>query len=137
MNDLPPDFVKSLESLAKWADFQRKSNRWILGLVIPLAILAIGIGIWVETRKGGEESPSWRTVSTLVRNGDLDQALEIGRSLIHESPLDYKGHFQIGEIYIMMGQDDEALESFRRAYEVFPIPMYETAIEAMQKKRER
>jgi len=76
---------------------------------------------------------NWYDVTSAVRKNELDKALALADELLERNPRDFDGYYRRGEILVMLDKQTEALESFRQAARIFPLPKYKAAVEALTK----
>lgn len=136
------DLLATLNKIAAWADYQKKMAKWSLIGVIPFLMILFGGAIYLESyfKKStadisppGGVSHEWYDVSRAERKGDYEKALYIANELLERTPLDFDGHYRVGEILLKLGDKERAIISFKRAEEIFPIPRHRNAIEALSK----
>ncbi|WP_442509122.1 tetratricopeptide repeat protein [Novipirellula sp. SH528] len=75
--------------------------------------------------KTPNHSDSWRSLGRLQNTlGDPDSALVSTRRAIELDPFNAAAHFDLGQLLLSKGQNDEALSHFDRVYEIAPASSY-------------
>jgi len=138
MTDHPQELLATLKKISEWADLQKKVTKWSLLSLIPLGIILIATSLYfdrtIKEISSDESKPAeWYDVTLAERKGDLGKALSIADELLARTPLDFEGHYRKGELLLELGRRDAALESFKKAKEIFPIPKHNDAVEALDK----
>ena len=138
MNDNSNEINDVIKKIGSWMDLQRKITKWTFYIIIPLMIFCIGIPVYFETKLKNAKShhddiKDWYDVNNATRKGELEKALQTANELLTRTPLDFEGHYKKGEILLMMGNRKGAKESFQMAFNIFPMPKYETAIHALSR----
>lgn len=133
------DLNDSIKKIAEWADLQRKLTKWGYLAIIPFLLLAVGVSIYFESKikniaTESESKKDWYHVISASRKGELSKAIQIADELLILSPNDFEGHYKKGEILLMLGQRQEAKQCFQTAFEIFPIPKYRIAVEALSQE---
>lgn len=130
-----PEFVDAVKKIAAWADWQRKSTRWI-GAIFAVAAVAVGASSYffkrqVESLATPRETRTWYDATSAARSGNIKRAVEIADELLTANPRDFEGHYRKGEILLMAGERKKALSSFEAAANIFPIEKYTSAVDAV------
>lgn len=140
MSDNPSNLEEAILDLADWSRHQRKVSKRALWIVLPISVIGIAIvsfaawSDWQSKKKTEAVTPTWFQVYKATDRGELSQALEYSESLVEKNPSDFEGLFKMGKIHLKMGHDSDALECFKKAYEIFPQSCYMEAIEALETK---
>ncbi|HWL53011.1 MAG TPA: hypothetical protein VNQ90_11285 [Chthoniobacteraceae bacterium] len=141
MPDRSDEILATLKKIEAWTDLQRKIIRWSLWSTLPFVLVMIAFPFLAsrylnQTLKSHSEAASkeydWYDVSHASRKGDLHKALSMADELLSRHPRDFNGHYQRGEILLMLDERPEALKSFRKAAEIFPLPKYQSAVKALE-----
>lgn len=82
------------------------------------------------------EAATWTRVNSLLDRGDLNEALAVVARLEAKAPTDYNVPVQRGVIFLRMQNYEQALQEFKKAYDIVPdekvaehIKMVATAME--------
>jgi hypothetical protein len=142
---LPPnqnqDILTELRKISAWAEMQRKMTKGsliVLAIIIPVLI---GIGFWMEQRVQtslnatiSPTAPTWYEVDQKVRQGDFDQALEIGEALLLKTPQSPEAHQRLAGAYLASGKIEKAREHYAEAFRLFPSEENEKRLTAIEKR---
>ncbi len=139
------ELEEALIDVSRWIQWQRRTSWMLFFLSIPLMLGGGWMG-WTllsqwndlrdELTQEVEKKPAWYEVSGAVHRNDFETALTFADALLKEHPFDFDGHYRRGEILLKKGDPAAALESFKRAAEIFPIPKHRQAVEALEGKEE-
>lgn len=138
MPDLSPEMLASLKNIEAWSNLQRKLAKWSLISLLPFLLLVFGAPFFITRHfektmaNISESGRDWYDVTSAVRKGELENALSLADSLLQRNPHDFDGHYKRGEILLMVDKRPEALESFKRAAQIFPLPKYTEAVKALE-----
>lgn len=140
MPDLSPEMLASLKNIEAWSNLQRKLAKWSLISLLPFLLLVFGAPFFItrhfeKTMANIGEKPGrdWYDVTSAVRKGELEKALSLADGLLQRNPRDFDGLYKRGEILLMVDKRPEALESFKRAAKIFPLPKYTEAVDALER----
>jgi tetratricopeptide (TPR) repeat protein len=141
MNNDIAEIRKAVSRIAEHDEFQSRISKWSFILFILIILCAIVISVQMDARFKGMDAPKdelkdWYDVSAATRKGDLKKALHIADELLLRTPLDFDGHYKKGEILLMMGDKDQATESFKTAARIFPMPKFKAAVDAVSSTTE-
>ena len=141
MNNDITEIREAVGRIAKHDEFQTKISKWTFIAFIAIILCGVGISIYWDARfkdigEPKNEPKDWYDVSSATRKGDLKNALHIADELLLRTPLDFDGHYKKGEILLMMGDKDQATESFKTAARIFPMPKYKAAVDAVSSTTE-
>lgn len=129
--------VEVAEKVSSWLDHQKKMTRlvWLI-LLIPLGTMAVISGLYFKNKYknnvAAQQPLTWFDVQRAEREHDFDRAVKIANLLLIETPLDFEGHYKKGILLLKTGEREQALESFKRARELFPINTYKDAVTALE-----
>ena len=141
MSDHSNEILAALRNIEAWTNLQRKITKWGFLSFLPFILLMISIPFFAsryldQTIKSHTErtaeSRDWYDVSSASRKGNLKEALSIADELLLRNPRDFEGHYRKGELLLMLDDRAAALQSFRKAAELFPLPKYENAVKALE-----
>lgn len=142
MSDQSAEILAAVKDIAAYSNFQRKFAKWCLWCLIPIFLLFLGASFllthYVEQRMKRssdvtQKEHDWYDVNYASRKGDLEKALSIADELLLRNPRDFEGYYKKGELLLMLNDGAGALNSFKKAEEIFPLPKYQSAVEALEK----
>ena len=141
MNNDISELNDAVRKIAAHQEYQSKISKWSLVTVILTILIGVGISFYWDSRfkdieKPKDEAKDWYDVSAATRKGDLKKALHIADELLLRTPFDFDGHYKKGEILLMMGDKNQATESFKTAARIFPMPKYKAAVDAVSSTTE-
>lgn len=139
MNDQQVNaLLEVAEKASVWLDNQKKMTKliWLI-LIIPIVSLGFFFAYLANKRQNvnnelTSKALDWYDVQRAERTNDLSHALWIATQLMQESPMDFEGHYKRGILLLKTGNRSEALSSFRKAHELFPIATYKEAVTALE-----
>jgi tetratricopeptide (TPR) repeat protein len=109
------------------------TNQWIL--LITIAVLVTTAYLVIELPR--RITSPWSAVTQAIRQYDYQKAVNLAKQLIAEHPDDYYGHEYLGNIYLQMGQLNQAELEYSRAYQLAPPEHLKAQLEEVRKRIER
>ena len=139
MADRSDEILIEIQKITDHYAFQKKITKWSL-VVLLIWIIVCFVAVLVIKFKmddfsgDGKEPYDMYDVTAANRDGDFERALKISNELLIARPLDPDLHYQRGKLLILMGNREDALKSFQKAAEIFPIPRHTDAVKALSPK---
>jgi tetratricopeptide (TPR) repeat protein len=141
--ELPQDFeLKAAPDLpSEPADMNEQILAEVRGLyhanqlILIVAILVLVIAIFLAYQIPRHTSP-WSRVNEAMRQYDYARAAELTRRLVREHPDDYYAHEYLGDIYVKLGNLNQAEQEYSRAVELVPPEHLKAKLEQVRKQIE-
>lgn len=129
--------LAELRKISAWADFQRRSGKWSLVVLVVFfsGMYAIGpraVEFWLDRTTKREDR--WYDVESNVELGDFDNAIRIGEESVQKTPLHPEAHQRLAGAYLAAGRLPEARKHYAEAYRLFPSEQNEKKVIAIDKR---
>lgn len=129
--------LAELRKISAWADFQRRSSKWSLVVLVVFLLGAIMFGpravdFWFDQATKREDR--WYDVESNVELGDFDNAIRIGEEFVQKTPLHPEAHQRLAGAYLAAGKLPQAREHYAEAFRLFPSEQNEKLVRAIDKR---
>lgn len=106
--------------------------KWIITAALSLLVITIGFDVYQAYREKERQSISdWYGADYYYKYRDFDATLRYIDRILEKTPRDYEALGRKAEVLLMKGDIDGARKNFQAAKDIFPIPRYQSAVEAL------
>lgn len=136
------EILLELRKITTWLDRQKKISKYAL-LALPLFFAALVSGLYffenraktlISSSTGDNEAIDWSDVTHALRKSDYTQAVGQARALLKIDAENPRGHYLLGVALLYRGDPEDARAAFAKAVELYPIPEYTEALEALNQR---
>lgn len=129
--------LTELRKISAWADFQRRSGKWSLVMLVVFfsGMYVLGpraVEFWLD--RTTKREVRWYDVESNVDLGDFDNAIRIGEEFVQKTPLHPEAHRRLAGAYLAAGKLPQAREHYAEAFRLFPSEQNEKMVRAIDKR---